>query len=73
MGNSYKGQEGRGMSAFYKQTKRINVKEWNKLFKIKENVGRRYTYKVPPNESKPSKRWVLLSTGLTEQWELLQS
>ena len=33
MGKSYKGEEERGMSTFYKQTKRINVKEWNKLIK----------------------------------------
>lgn len=74
MGNSYKGQDRKDEHAFYKQNKTINVKEWNKLFKIKQNVGvRRYTYKLPPNENKPSKWLAWQSIGLSDQWESLQS
>lgn len=52
-------KEGRSLSAFYKQTKRINVKQWNKLFKIKVNGGvSKYAYKLPPNESKSS-NWLV--------------
>lgn len=51
--------DGRDMSGFYKQTKRINVKEWNELFKIKEYAGAgRYAYKLPLNENKPWK-WLV--------------